>query len=219
VWLYRWAFRDQRKDSLQLGGGEPPASPAERFDDAHDGGRRTGPYLIAAHVSIRPIRHVLIWNRTTEKAKALAARLDKPGFKVEAVTDPAEAAAQADIISCATYSTEPILKGEWLKEGAHVDLVGSYRPDLRESDDDVVRKAGRLFVDERSSTVEISGDVIEPLKKGLVQPGDIADLFELAQGRKPGRRSEREITVFKSGGGGHEDLAVAMFLFDREVSH
>lgn len=183
------------------------------------GAGELAPYLIAAHASIRPIRRVLIWNRTTEKAKALAARLNKPGLEVEAVTDPAAAAARADLVSCATYSTEPILKGEWLKEGVHVDLVGSYRPDLRESDDDVVRKAGRLFVDERSSTMEISGDIIEPLKKGLVQSEDIADLFELAQGRKPGRRSEREITVFKSGGGGHEDLAVAMFLFERSVSH
>jgi len=183
------------------------------------GAGELAPYLIAAHASIRPIRHVLIWNRTTEKAKALAARLNKPGFRVEAVTDPAEAAARADLVSCATYSTKPILKGHWLKAGAHVDLVGSYRPDLRESDDEVIRRAGRLFVDERSSTVGISGDVIEPLNKGLVQPGDVVDLFELAQGRRPGRRSKDEITVFKSGGGGHEDLATAMFLFERSRSN
>ncbi|WP_137113594.1 ornithine cyclodeaminase family protein [Mesorhizobium sp. GR13] len=183
------------------------------------GAGELAPYLIAAHASIRPIRNVMIWNRTTEKAKALAARLNKPGFRVEAVTDPAEAASQADIISCATYSTEPILKGEWLKAGAHVDLVGSYRPDLRESNDEVMRKARRLFVDERSSTVEISGDVIEPLTKGLVRLDDIIDLFELAQGRRPGRRSDDEITVFKSGGGGHEDLATAIFLFERANSN
>ncbi len=171
------------------------------------GAGELAPYLIAAHASILPIRRVLIWNRTMEKAQALAERLDKPGFRAEAVADPAEAAAEADLVSCATYATEPILKGAWLKEGAHVDLVGSYRPDLRESDDDVARKAGRLFVDERSSTVEISGDVIDPVRKGLVEPGEITDLFELVQGRKPGRRSDDEITVFKSGGGGHEDLA------------
>jgi ornithine cyclodeaminase len=183
------------------------------------GAGELAPYLIAAHASIRPIEHVLIWNRTTEKAKALAARLNKAGFKVEAATDAAEAAAQADLISCATYSSEPILKGEWLKEGTHVDLVGSYRPDLRESDDDVMRRAGRLYVDERSSTVDVCGDVLEPLAKGLIQPDDIIDLFELAQGRKLGRRSGHEITVFKSGGGGHEDLATAMFLFEQAVAH
>lgn len=182
------------------------------------GAGELAPYLIAAHASIRPIRHVLIWNRTKDKAKALAARLNRPGFRVEAVTDPAKAAADADLISCATYATEPILKGEWLKEGVHVDLVGSYRPDLRESDDDVIRKAGRLFVDERSSTVEVSGDVIEPLKTGVIQSGDIVDLFQIAQGLEPGRRSEHEITVFKSGGGGHEDLATAIFLFERAAS-
>lgn len=179
------------------------------------GAGELAPYLIAAHASVRPIRHVLIWNRTFEKAEVLAARMNKPGFLVEAMTDPAEAAGRADLVSCATYSPEPILKGEWLKAGTHVDLVGSYRPDLRESDDEVIRKAGRLFVDERSSTVGISGDAIEPLRKGLLQPGDIVDLFELAQGRSPGRRTQDEVIVFKSGGGGHEDLATAMFLFER----
>ena len=131
------------------------------------GAGELAPHLIKAHASIRPIRQVLIWNRSPEKAKVLAARLNRPGFKVEAVSDPAEAAFRADLVSCATYAAQPILKGEWLKAGTHVDLVGSYRPDLREADDDVVRRAGRIFVDERSSTVGVSGDVIEPLDKGL----------------------------------------------------
>lgn len=182
------------------------------------GAGELAPHLIKAHASIRPIRQVLIWNRSPEKAKVLAARLNRPGFKVEAVSDPAEAASHADLVSCATYAAQPILKGEWLKAGTHVDLVGSYRPDLREADDDVVRRAGRIFVDERSSTVGVSGDVIEPLDKGLVGLEDVTDLFELAQGRKSGRRSESEITVFKSGGGGHEDLATAIFLTERARS-
>jgi alanine dehydrogenase len=179
------------------------------------GAGNLAPYLIAAHASVRPIRRVMIWNRTKAKAESLAARLSKPGFVVEAVTDPAAAAARADLVSCATYAAEPILKGAWLKPGTHVDLVGSYRPDLRESDDDVIRRAGRLYVDARFSTVEIAGDVIEPLKSGVLSKDNITDLFELAQGKRPGRATAEEITVFKSGGGGHEDLAAALMLYER----
>jgi ornithine cyclodeaminase len=182
------------------------------------GAGKLAPYLIAAHASVRPIRRVLVWNRTAEKARASAERLNKPGLQAEAAADPAKAAAEADLVSCATYAAEPILKGQWLKPATHVDLVGSYRPDLRESDDEVVRRAKRLFVDARFSTVEISGDVIEPLKKGIITADEVTDLFELAQGRKPGRRSESEITVFKSGGGGHEDIATALMLFERARS-
>jgi ornithine cyclodeaminase len=179
------------------------------------GAGKLAPYLIAAHAAVRPIRRVLIWNRTAEKAESLAARLDRPGIAVEAVSDPAAAAAQSDIVSCATYAKEPILEGAWLKPGSHVDLVGSYRRDFRESDDEVIRRAGRLYVDARFSTVEISGDVIAPLAHNIIRPGDVIDLFELAQERRPGRRDAEEVTVFKSGGGGHEDLATAIMLYQR----
>ena len=182
------------------------------------GAGKLAPYLIAAHASVRPIRRVLVWNRTTEKARDLAERLSRPAFEVIAVSDPAGAAAEADQISCATYAPEPILQGKWLKPGAHVDLVGSYRPDLRESDDDVIGRAGRLFVDARFSTVEIAGDVTEPLKRDVLRAADITDLFELAQAKRPGRTSDREITVFKSGGGGHEDLATALMLYERATA-
>jgi alanine dehydrogenase len=177
------------------------------------GAGNLAPHLIAAHASVRPIRRVMIWNRTEAKARELAARLDRPGFEVRAVSDAAAAAAEADLISCATYATDAVIRGSWVRPGAHIDLVGSYRPDLRESDDELIRRAGRLFVDARFSTVEISGDVIEPLKRGILRKEDITDLFELAQGRAKGRASKEDITVFKSGGGGHEDLATAMMLF------
>ena len=182
------------------------------------GAGKLAPYLIAAHASVRPIRRVMIWNRTAEKAQNLARHLNKPNLTVQAVTDRAAAAAESDLICCATYAAEPILKGAWLKPGSHVDLVGSYRPDLRESDDDVVRRAGRLFVDARFSTIDISGDVIEPIKHNILQTNDVTDLFELAQGMRPGRTNADEITVFKSGGGGHEDLATAIMLYERSLS-
>jgi alanine dehydrogenase len=182
------------------------------------GAGKLAPYLIAAHASVRPIKRVMIWNRTAEKAQNLASHLNKPNLTVHAVTDRAAAAAESDLICCATYAAEPILKGAWLKPGSHVDLVGSYRPDLRESDDDVIRRAGRLYVDARFSTIGISGDVIEPIKHNILQTNDVTDLFELAQGVQPGRKNADEITVFKSGGGGHEDLATAIMLYERSLS-
>lgn len=182
------------------------------------GAGKLAPYLIAAHASVRPIKRVMIWNRTAEKAQNLASHLNKPNLTVQAVTDRAAAAAKSDLICCATYAAEPILKGAWLKPGSHVDLVGSYRPDLRESDDDVIRRAGRLYVDARFSTIGISGDVIEPIKHNILQTNDVTDLFELAQGVQPGRKNADEITVFKSGGGGHEDLATAIMLYERSLS-
>lgn len=190
--------RDGAEDMLMMGAGN------------------LAPHLIGAHkASVPSLKRVMIWNRTKAKAEALASRLSRPGFLVEAVDDPAKAAGQADLVCCATYATEPILKGAWLKPGAHVDLVGGYRPDFRESDDEVIRRAGRMYVDARFSTVEIAGDVIEAWKRGLIKKDDITDLFELAQGKRPGRTSSAEITVFKSGGGGHEDLATALMLYER----
>lgn len=176
------------------------------------------PHLVAAHASVRPIRRVLVWNRTAATAEALAARLDRPGLRVTAVTDRAAAAAEADIVSCATFATAPILAGAWLRPGTHVDLVGSYTPAGREADAEVVRRGGRLFVDARFSTVAVVGDVIGPLQEGVIGEGDITDLAELARGQRPGRRNAAEITVFKSGGGGHQDLATALFLYERALA-
>ena len=182
------------------------------------GAGNLAPYLIAAHATVRPIERVLIWNCTKANAEKLARRLDRPGRPVIAVDDPAAAAADADIISCATFATAPILKGAWLKPGAHVDLVGGYTPELREADGEVVRRGGRLYVDLRLSTVGVAGDVIGPIGDGVLDEARIIDLFELASGRAEGRRSVDDITVFKSGGGGHEDLAAALALLARAQS-
>ncbi len=107
-------------------------------------------------------------------------------------------------------ATEPLVKGAWLAPGTHVDLVGGFREDMREADDEAVRRA-RIFVDARFTATR-AGDISQPLASGLVTDADIADSFELARGLKPGRRSPDEITLFKSGGGGHEDLGTAQHL-------
>jgi len=173
------------------------------------------PHLIAAHASVRPIREVKVWARRREAAADLAARLAGRPYRVEPASDLESAVRGADIVSCATLSTEPLVKGEWLKPGAHLDLVGAFRPDMREADDEAVRRA-RLFCDTRGGALKEGGDLAQPLSAGLIGETDVvADLAELARGDKPGRRSEAEVTLFKSVGTALEDLAAAVLAFKR----
>lgn len=173
------------------------------------------PHLVRAHAAVRPICNVMIWNRTADAAERLAAQLDRPDFRVS-VTDDLEGAARgAHIISCATMSTTPLIEGEWLAAGTHIDLVGGYRPDMREADDETMRRA-RIFVDTREGALAQAGDIVQPLEAGVIAHGDIAaDLHELTQGDKAGRRHYDQITLFKSAGTALEDLAGAILLFER----
>ncbi|TCL90777.1 ornithine cyclodeaminase [Rhizobium sp. PP-WC-2G-219] len=168
-------------------------------------------HVIAAHRCVRPsIRKVMIWNRNPQKAQALAARLDDPA--ISGVTDLNAAVAQADIVSCVTMATEPLVRGLHLKPGAHVDLIGAYLPTMREADDDVARRAGKVFVDTRVGC-EGSGDIAEPVQRGLITRDDIvADLFDLCSRRHRGRAGRDDITMFKNVGGGHLDLFTARYL-------
>jgi len=173
------------------------------------------PHLVAAHAAVRPIRNVLIWGRDPAKARALAATFEGARFQASAVRSLAEAVPQADIVSCATLSKEPLVLGKWLRPGQHVDLVGAYRPDMRESDDAAVGRA-RVFVDTRAGATREGGDVAQPLRSGVLKPADIvADLFELARGEKNGRGGADEITLFKSVGTALEDLAAAELAVER----
>jgi ornithine cyclodeaminase/alanine dehydrogenase-like protein (mu-crystallin family) len=167
------------------------------------------PRLIAAHASVRPITHVTIWNRSRDKAERLARTLARPGLTVTASTDLAATVADADIVSVATLAREPLVKGAWLKPGAHVDLVGAYIPEMREADDDAIRRA-TVYVDTRAGMKE-SGDIAQPLASGALAEAAVAgDLYDIARGRIAGRRSPDEITLFKSVGNAIEDLAAAV---------
>src|SRR5205823_4076969 len=117
------------------------------------------------------------------------------------VTDDLEAAvAEADIVSCATLSTTPLVRGKWLKKGAHLDLVGGFTPKMREADDAAVKKS-RVYVDTRASALKEAGDILQPMKKGaLKKDGVRGDLFELCRGTVSGRTSPAQITLFKSVG-------------------
>lgn len=167
------------------------------------------PHLIAAHAATRPIAKVLIWGRDEKKTRDLAASFNGAQFSAIPARDLQSAVAQADIISCATLSKEPLVRGAWLKPGAHLDLVGAFTPEMRESDDEAVRRA-RVFVDTRAGALKEGGDVVQPLRSGALKPeGVVADLFELARGEKKGRAGPGEITLFKSVGTALEDLAAA----------
>jgi ornithine cyclodeaminase len=179
------------------------------------GAGELAPYLIAAHAAVRPIREVTVWNRTSETARALAARLDRPGFRVEATEDLEAAISNADVISAATLSPQPLVRGAWLRPGSHVDLVGAYTPDMREADDDAIRRC-RVFVDTRAGMGE-SGEIALPLASGVLTEAAIAgDLFDIARAAVSDfRQSADEITLFKSVGHAIEDLAAAIHVWRR----
>jgi alanine dehydrogenase len=172
------------------------------------------PHLVAAHAAVRPIRQALVWGRDPKKAAALAARLEADGIAASPVADLAAAASMADIVTCATLAREPLIRGGWLKPGAHLDLVGGYTPEMREADDAAVTRA-RVFVDTEAALHE-AGDVVQPLHSGVLPRERIAgDLFGLCREQHPGRGDDAEITLFKSVGTALEDLAAAQLAVDR----
>lgn len=174
------------------------------------------PHLIEAHAAMRPIRKVQIWGRDAKKAQQLASTLKLDNVEISVVKDLSNAVSQADIISTATLAKEPLLKGEWLHPGQHIDLVGSYLPDYREADDDVIRKS-TVYVDIMEGATKETGDILIPLNSGLLQQEDIqGDLFFLCRSSAESLRSDAsEITLFKSVGHALEDLATASFLYER----
>ncbi len=173
------------------------------------------PMLVRAYASIRPLRHVALWNHNRMRAEALAGALGDLGCEVVVADDLAAAVAGADVVSCATLSREPLVKGLWLRPGAHLDLVGAYTPAMRESDDDCVRRA-RLFVDTRGGALKEGGDIVQPMADGLIGKADIVgDLFDLCRGTVKPERAAEDITLFKSVGTAIEDLAAAMLVWRR----
>lgn len=178
------------------------------------------PHLIMAHKAIRPsIKHVAVWNRSTDKAEAIINDLEGhqalAGVTFEVVTDLKTGVSRANLISSATRTVEPIIEGAWLKPGTHLDLIGAYKKDMREADDSAIQQA-TIFVDSRASTIDDIGEIAIPIERGVISESDIlADHQQLARGEHPGRRSDNEITLFKNGGGGHLDLMTARFVVER----
>ena len=135
------------------------------------------------------------------------------GLSAKAVSDLQSATNEADIVSCATLAEQPLIYGDWLSEGTHVDLVGAFKPTMRESDDILMQRA-EIFVDTREGALSEGGDIMQPLQAGVIAESDIrADLFELCRGAHTGRTSDAQITVFKSVGTALEDLAAAKLAY------
>jgi ornithine cyclodeaminase len=168
--------------------------------------------LVEAHSRVRPIRQVSIWGRDKEKAERAAADARALGYAVKVVGDLEAATREADIISCATLSRGPLVRGEWLKPGSHLDLIGAFTKEMRESDDDAVRRA-RVFVDTRAGAFAEAGDILQPIASGIISRDHVqAELAELVRGAE-GRKSPDEITLFKSVGAALEDLAGAILAY------
>jgi alanine dehydrogenase len=175
-------------------------------------------HLVRAHAAVRPVRFVTLWNRTRRNAEELASALADTGLAISIADDLEPAIRAADIISCATLSSTPLVRGAWIRDGAHIDLVGGFTPAMREADDQAIRRA-HVYVDTRAGALSEAGDIVDPIGRGVITVADIAgDLFDLCRGKVPGRTAMGEITLFKSVGSAIEDLAAAMLVWRRLAS-
>lgn len=167
------------------------------------------PHLVLSHAEVRPLEEVLVWGRRVEKARETAAALAGHDFKVEVCTDLESGVASADIISCATLSQAPLIRGRWLRPGQHLDLVGAFRPDMREVDDEALQRC-ELYVDTRAGALAEAGEFVQAIAAGAIKPDDVrGELSQLARATQKGRSDPAAITLFKSVGTAIEDLAAA----------
>ncbi|MCP9480668.1 ornithine cyclodeaminase [Shimia sp. CNT1-13L.2] len=172
------------------------------------GAGTVGRNLHAAYSAAFPSANFTVWNRTQANAEKMAEDID--GLKV--ATDLETAVGEADIITSATMSTDPTLRGDWLQPGQHVDLIGAYRPDMREIDDTGMARS-RIFVDSLDTTIEHIGELKFPLANGTIRREDVlADYYNLAAFS---RQSDEEITLFKNGGGAHLDLMTSRYILNK----
>jgi ornithine cyclodeaminase len=172
---------------------------------------RVARLLPAAYAEVRPITQVRNWARGVDKARALADELCAQGLDARPAPDLAAAVAWADVVSCATLAREPLVHGRWLPPGSHLDLIGSFTPEMREADDDCFRHAA-LYADTEEA-LRKSGDLLGPLSRGVITPASLrGTLAQLCRGGAAGRASPQERTVFKSVGTALEDLAAAMLV-------
>jgi ornithine cyclodeaminase len=189
-----------------------------RQDSSHllmVGTGKLAPHMIAAHASVRDLTEVSIWGRRESAAAEVASSLSLEGVIVRPATDLERAARSADIICCATLSKDALIKGDWLRAGQHLDLVGAFNPDMREADDHAVA-ACDVFVDTYDGALSEAGDLLQAIDAGAFRRDDIqADLAELARGKHVGRTSLEERTLFKSVGAAIEDLVAARLALKR----
>ncbi len=160
--------------------------------------------MVEAYSSVFPEARFTVWSRTRESAAAMGLP----------VADDLEAAVRkADVICSATMATSPLIKGDWLQPGQHIDLIGAYKPGMREVDDRAMQRA-RIFVDSRATTIHHIGELIDPIASGAITEADVvADFYD--DPALYARRSDDEITIAKNGGGAHLDLMTASYIAER----
>lgn len=180
------------------------------------GSGRLAGYLGFAHGAVRNLDEIKVWARNPAKAEKVAEIYREAGKTADVSENLEEASNWADIISCATMSSEPLVLGKWLQPGVHLDLIGGFKPTLRETDDEVIIRS-RVFVDTREGALAEAGDLLIPIKNGVFSSADIqAELSELAAVQHPGRTNNEEITLFKSVGASLEDLAAAIQCYENQ---
>lgn len=173
---------------------------------------RLAPYMARAHCHERKVTRLRVWGRSGVGAQTLAQMLRDEGLPAQAVDDLETAVREADIVSCATTATAPVVHGAWLPDGCHLDLVGGFRRSMREADDAAVARS-RVYVDTYAGALTEAADIVEPIERGVIARADVlGELAELVRGEAPGRTSAAEITLFKSVGTAVEDLAAARLL-------
>ncbi len=177
------------------------------------GSGRIAGLLAQAMRTVRPIQRVLVWNVRQAGADALAETLRVQGFDAQATSDLESAVREADIISCATLSTVPLIQGAWLRPGAHLDLIGSFTPQMRETDT-ACFDGTSVYVDTDEAPTK-SGDLLSAFEAGVLTREAIqGDLHQLTTGARQGRRNDQEITVFKAVGSALEDLTLATLVYE-----
>lgn len=169
------------------------------------GAGTVGASLYDAYSAAFPSARFLVWNRSVDKAHSFCGSREK----ADVATDLKQAIANADIVTSATMTSEPLIKGDWLRPGQHIDLIGAYRPDMREVDDKALQRS-RIFVDSFDTTIGHIGEMKIPLASGAIRRADVlADYYDLGRFQ---RSSEEEITLFKNGGGAHLDLMTSRYI-------
>jgi ornithine cyclodeaminase len=180
------------------------------------GSGRIARALVDAYRTIRAIERVSVWSRTPEHADDAVAALAGIGSDVRVVRDLEAAVRAADIVCCTTLSTEPLVRGAWLRPGTHVDLVGAFKSDMRETDDAAIARADVVVVDHRTAALAEGGDLVQAIRSGAFAVDRVAaDLADLARGRHPGRTDADQVTLFKSVGFALEDLAAAEAVYEQ----
>ncbi len=165
--------------------------------------------LVQAYRALFPAAEIAVWSRTKTSAQALADKYS--GIRV--IADLESGVRNADIVTSATMATDPLIKGEWLQPGQHIDLIGAYRPDMREADDLALTRS-RIFVDSRETTLDHIGELKTPLETGVItRDSVVADFYDISSGTFL-RNSDDEITLFKNGGGAHLDLMTSRYILN-----